>query len=316
MAITEFIRQCTDKRRHSLLQNLLISEIADAPISLTNAEDEKDVLRFKLARKRYQFQCPDCGADACGPKPICHDCDYNCSDISEIAYEPTVVRPLSKILRAMHPDIRINFEQDTDELSHKDIADSSKPIVHVLLSSREREFSCLQKHEDHVLIGWPGFIEAILSKRFAQNIIEYIRDTKRRQLDWTKIDKDEFVLMVKDLLKAQGHTRVQPGGSGPDEGKDVLSWAKRTKYVTQCRHTAKPVGSTNVQVLDTVRQHNAGGYIIACPQGVTGPLSTRLGQFQHGKNAVKTEIWDGVFLMELLIQNNNLRHKYFSRLSE
>jgi Restriction endonuclease len=121
-------------------------------------------------------------------------------------------------------------------------------------------------------------------------------------LDFTEIPEGEdFELLVRDMLVAMDY-RVTWSGRGADQGKDLLVdepgdknfGAKPRRWVVSCKHNAlannKKGRSVNADdigsiggIVDTVDEHAASGFLVACSTQPSSGLVQRLNAIENKK---------------------------------
>lgn len=129
-------------------------------------------------------------------------------------------------------------------------------------------------------------------------------------LDFTEIPEGEgFELLVRDMLVAMGY-RVSWYGRGADRGKDLLVdepgdgsfGAKTRRWLISCKHNAhannksgRSVSPGDIEygggIVDTVHDHGASGFLVACSTQPSTSLVERLASIE-AKNGIPTHYWD------------------------
>jgi Restriction endonuclease len=137
-------------------------------------------------------------------------------------------------------------------------------------------------------------------------------------LDFTEIPNGEgFELLVRDMLVAMNY-RVTWSGRGADQGKDLLVdepgdgnfGAKPRRWLVSCKHnalannkkgrsvSADDVGSSG-GIADTVDEHAASGFLVACSTQPSSGLVQRLSSIENNKK-IPTHYWDSETLRRWL----------------
>jgi hypothetical protein len=137
-------------------------------------------------------------------------------------------------------------------------------------------------------------------------------------LDFTEIATgEEFELLVRDMLMAMDY-RVAWSGRGADQGKDLLVdepgdgnfGAKSRRWLVSCKHNAlandkkgRSVSADDIGsmggIVDTVDEHSASGFLVACSTQPSSGLVQRLSAIEINKK-VPTHYWDSETLRRLL----------------
>lgn len=137
-------------------------------------------------------------------------------------------------------------------------------------------------------------------------------------LDFTEIPTGEaFELLIRDMLVAMNY-RVSWSGRGVDQGKDLIVeeagdkrfGEKPRRWVVSCKHnalannmkgrsvSAEDVGSHG-GIADTVHEHEADGFLVACSTQPSSGLVQRLTAIEEKKN-IPTHYWDSETLRHWL----------------
>jgi hypothetical protein len=131
-----------------------------------------------------------------------------------------------------------------------------------------------------------------------------------KMLDFTEIpDGEGFELLVRDMLVAMEY-RVTWSGRGADQGKDLLVdepgdknfGAKPRRWLVSCKHNAlanegkgRSVSADDIGqdggIADTVTEHGASGFMVACSTQPSSALVQRLGAVE-ARTGIPTHYWD------------------------
>jgi hypothetical protein len=148
---------------------------------------------------------------------------------------------------------------------------------------------------------------------------------KAIRLDFRDLSDDgtEFEFLVQELLQEMG-MHAERTGAGQDKGVDIIAQENLNdmigapiykKYVVQCKHFAhsgKSVGVAHIHdVIDTITQQNANGYLLVTSTDITSSLKEKLEFLKKNSNAISIEYWDKISLEKMLMQHPALVTKYF-----
>ena len=154
--------------------------------------------------------------------------------------------------------------------------------------------------------------------------------SKRDRYPWHYLDDNLFVYLAADMLASLGFLDIQPQGSGPDGGLDLIGteqlrfavqgptpfrWGVQCKFSTTGRG-----GSVNDQDIQDVEgilrssrfaSENLRGYLLITNRRVSQNVVERLAGTDRASQ-FRTAIMDGAVLQHHLDNNPRLVSKYFN----
>ncbi|GAA3450541.1 restriction endonuclease [Dactylosporangium matsuzakiense] len=130
-------------------------------------------------------------------------------------------------------------------------------------------------------------------------------------LDFTELPRDgnAFELLIRELAFELGY-HVEWSGQGADGGRDLtiiergdaLLGAKTRRWLVSCKHNATAGSAVGIdslgEVRDTVDQHGADGFLLACTTHPTSAVVERLRQLDA--RGLPCHYWDAAQLERML----------------
>ena len=124
-------------------------------------------------------------------------------------------------------------------------------------------------------------------------------------LNFKELDKDgiKFELLIREILFTKG-IDVHWSGIGPDGGRDLLCVEKTVspfgnsnrRWLVQCKHFAHSQRSVGIgdldSISDSVIQHQADGYVLACSTYLSSAVMNRLESLSIGPQRIYTGYMD------------------------
>jgi hypothetical protein len=145
--------------------------------------------------------------------------------------------------------------------------------------------------------------------------------------DYSMLTSEEFEFLVEDILKKKGFTIERRPGRGPDQGKDMIasrtlvddmSLQTKERYLVECKNLAESGKSVKESDLGNfegrMEVHDANRYLLATSTILSETVKNQLSAVNESdRKAVKCTFWVGKDMDELIMDDENISRKYFSK---
>ncbi len=336
----EFIKELENDNSFSLFTKLIQRKISGATISneYLTKDEIKIMENISYAIKKITFDCPCChNPKLADVNQSVFNCDCGASvNIGEQETEPRYFLSeesyqyfkgeAAQSLNINNKDIKCVFGEKEIDTSQHDTTIS----LHITPFQNESlisEFSCLDKaYLDHYLINWDSLLSFIKQKEeMVTSILKYRNDRIINQIDWKRIDYKDFQDLVYEIIDDEKmFSKLVPGGTGADQGKDLFGYTftarpvgkpEEVNTLIQCKYTERNASFNSDDILKYVtkaKRHNCNYLLFVTNGNLTGDTVTEIhSQPYTDKTFRDVDFWDNHKLLLLLEKHPNIRLKYF-----
>jgi len=333
VSFNEFKKEIEDVANFQLFTKLLKAKIVGGLLSEEKlTKQERDIIKnVGFVEQRIIFDCPCCGHRQ---HANINEEEVEC-DCGELINLKTISKENRYILQEnILNDLKDLFSKENNEFifvfgekSIHTLNRNSKVHLHISpFLNTDKKFECLDDaHLDHFSIDWglfPSLLDDTIREEFLSEISRFREEEIKKQIDWNKITSYEFQRMVSRLLLKKGFHRIVPGGTGSDQGKDIIaeeieqsSTGKKIhhRWLVQCKKHKKNVGVNEISTIDDLSTHKCDSYLLVTTSYPSGQLVTKLQNIENDpKNNIRScDIWDKDILFDLLKQYPEIRIDYF-----
>lgn len=331
-SLYNLINEINNDEKFKVFTKIFIKSLNGAMLS-TEYLDNKElgvINKSKIYLKVVSKECKNCGFDNYFNYSInglkCDECGSSInndqSEDNRIKINDNILKQLIKLF-----NIDLFFLKNKFKIRLHFIKDTAIVIkFEPKISHDKYEFKCLDKLNLNLFeLGWNLSNFKLFYKNkevFLNKILNYIKDSKDKQIRWSKLNPTTFQDLVYDIIKEERiFKRILRGGNGPDQGKDGFGWKHKitkgkinsVKFLIQCKFT-KVNRKFSVRDINNYYQsalrHGCRGLIFATNAQLSGDTYTQLGSSAY--KGVKIVSIEGKDLFDLLMKHDNLRIKYFT----
>jgi hypothetical protein len=329
-----------NKFNFSLFTKLLKRKINGALLSDEYLErEEKEIIdSLSFVDKKQIFNCPVCKKTSLAEfdqKNFKCDCEkiLNLDEIDKETRYSINDYFYKKFLETIEKQITINDNKILCNFGEKNPICSQHNnyiILHITPFQKEMntgDFICLDNaYLDHFLLNWNSLHRFLFDPdKIVNEMISWRLESIGRQINWSKINETIFQELCYELVeKEQLFNKLEQGGKGPDQGKDMFGYSftksaigrpEEVKTLIQCKFTINNVTFSSADISQYVvkaKRHNCNYMLFITNGDLSGDARTEI----HS-NAYRTEIfrdidvWNDQKLFILLKKHPSIRIKYF-----
>lgn len=265
----------------------------------------------KAIKPKYSFTCSACEGYYSGDFPelncVHEDCVSKPSNkfykegyVCTVDYESFV----KKILGPIPKDFVLTIGAfNESNVSKKLLKRKGKFFLYISpYFNLKRDFVIIDFNKNHVFLSWGSLVK--MNSGFISFIRNRIFEEKNNLIKWSKIKPSKFEEIVRAIAQAKGYSKIIPGGSGPDQGKDgyAISPDGKPTLIQAKRELKKKNDSIFIQRYVTkTRRHNKNHLFLLVTGTFTGDTRTEAHSTKNPYGDVTVELMDGEQIRNFLV---------------